>query len=578
MVDRSIKQKHCERIRISILINKMIYRWWLTAFVMLIVPLSYTSASQTDRTAYWVFLEERPKSINTPTYIDPHALERRRIRGVRGESGDFDLPLSSAHKKAVLAVQGVTLRGESRWFNALSVNANTEALTTIRDLPCVRRVQPVAVMEVNRHDDHIGSVGYYAHRSVNERFGEVDNHPEWYPTIPDPAADDYKLDRAWYGPSWNQVVMANAMAAHQRGNHGAGIRIAVLDGGYQLDHEAFDALDVIAQYDFINNDDDPSYDPSHDEKRQPNHGTACMSVIGGYNPGNLIGVAHEASFILCKTEHVPTETVAEEDYWVQAVEWAESLGADVLSSSLSYKDWYALSDYDGITPITSRAAQIAFELGMVLCTSAGNEGPETMTLGAPTDAEGVLTIGALRPNGDLARFSSRGPTADGRIKPDICAQGVRTACVRPHSWNEYSFWNGTSLSCPVVAGCMALVLHDHPDWTPAQVYEAARQTASRAERPDNDWGWGLVNTEEAIHFPSVSGWVLGEDGRGLPGVKLHLFGEEQALTTLTTAEGFYRFPNLKWGEVRIQVIWEVDSTSSFETLSINKSEEMDFMK
>ncbi len=549
-----------------------------TLALLLSVSFQPSPAETTATRAYWVFFKDKPASNAQPVAIDSHARERRRLRGIRGVSGDFDLPVSPAYIEAVLSLPGVSLRGESRWFNAVSVDAREDALEKLKGLPFVKGIQPVAIADRSSFEDDIGMVGEYARREVNERLAEDFEPPQWNPTLPDPAAYDYKLNRAWYGPSWNQVVMVNAMEAHMRGNHGQGVRIAVLDGGFQLDHEAFAGLNVIAQYDFINNDDDTSYDPAQDIYSQPHHGTACMSVIGGYSPGNLIGLAHEAEFILCKTEYVPTETVAEEDYWVRALEWSESLGADVLSSSLSYKDWYVLSDYDGITPITSRAAQIAFELGMVLCTSAGNEGPEPMTLGAPTDAEGVLSIGALRPNGDLASFSSRGPTADGRIKPDICAQGVRTACVMPHTWNEYAFWSGTSLSCPVAAGCMALLVAEHPDWTPAQIYEAARQTASRAERPDNNYGWGCLNLEEAIHYPSVSGWVLDEEGRGIPNVKLQLFGEIQGLITHTTEDGFYRFSNLKEDEVRLQVIFSDGSRSDFVTLTVPPSREMDFMK
>ncbi len=552
----------------------------LSAIVLLMLSASgvFSAETNVERKAYWIFLADRPATKNEVAYIDPHALERRLMRGTRGASGELDLPVEQQYKDAVTAIPGVALRGESRWFNALSVEADPEALDTIQRLNCVQGIQAVAVMDRTDYTDHIGAVGNYERRTVNQRLSETPDEPFWHPTQPDPAGPDYKLDRAWYGPSLNQVRMANALEAHFRGNHGAGVRIAVLDGGYQLNHEAFDALDVIAQYDFINNDDDSSWDPAQDVKGQPNHGTACMSVIGAYCPGNLIGLAHEASFILCKTEYVPTETIAEEDYWIRALEWAESLGADVLSSSLSYKDWYALSEYDGVTSMTSRAAMIAYELGMVLCTSAGNEGPKPMSLGVPTDSEGILSIGALRPNGDLARFSSRGPTADGRIKPDICAQGVRTACVTPHSWNRYSFWNGTSLSCPVAAGCCALILHDHPDWSPSEVYEAVRETGSHAERPDSDWGWGAINTEEAIHFPSVSGWVLDEDGRGLPGIKLKLFGEVHSFSTHTTDDGFYRFPNLQDSEVRIQVVWEDGSLSPFTTLTMMQSHDLDFMK
>ena len=535
-------------------------------------------ASDCATVAYWIFLQDRQGMAAQPSYIDPHTRERRCVRGIRGESGDFDLPVSPDYSQTVLSVPNVSLRGESRWLNALSVTADSSALAAIFKFPFVRGIQPVARLKKTNHYDQVESMTGFPRRSVNERWAEVTSSADINPTQPDPAAPLWRMDRAWYGPSVNQVRMVNALEAHFRGNHGAGVRIAVLDGGYRLAHEAFQHLDVIAQYDFINNDDNPDYDPSQDVRGQADHGTACMSVIGGYSPGNLIGLAHEASFILCKTEDDAGETIVEEDNWVRALEWAEWLGADVLSSSLSYKDWYTLADFDGLAPITSRAANIAYELGMVLCTSAGNEGPDPMSLGAPTDAEGVLSIGALRPNGDLASFSSRGPTADGRIKPDICAQGVRTACVRPGTWDQYAFWGGTSLSCPVVAGCMALILEEHPDWGPDRVYEAARETASRAHRPDNDWGWGQVNLEEALYYPSISGWVLDAEGQGTAGVGISLFGEAQVVTTFTDEDGFYRLPNLEWGMVRLQAVWPDGALSPFRTLEVPPSDEVDFMQ
>lgn len=554
-------------------------RLWICLIVLGSMVVLPGVAADGNQTAYWVFFTDRDESESTAAVVvDPHALERRALRGVCGARGDFDLPVSRQYKETVLAIPGVSLRGESRWLNALSVNAVAEAVQTIEKLPFVRSTQPVARLKRATYFDEIDTVTEFRRRSVNERWSDVVEGLDYRPTRPDPAAPYWRMDRAWYGPSLNQVRQANALEAHYRGNHGAGVRIAVLDGGYRLAHEAFRYLDVIAEYDFINNDDNTDYDPSQDVPGQSGHGTGCMSVIGGYSPGNLIGIAHEASFILCKTEHVPTETVVEEDNWIRALEWSEALGADVLSSSLSYKDWYTLADYDGLTPITSRAAQVAYELGMVLCTSAGNEGPGPMSLGAPTDAEGVLSIGALRPNGDLAGFSSRGPTADGRIKPDVCAQGVRVAAVRPGTWDRYAFWNGTSLSCPVVAGCVALLLAEHPDWTPAQIFEAARETASRANRPDNDWGWGLIDLEEAIHYPSVSGWILDSEGIGMPNLELRLFGEEQTLTVFSDGDGFYRFPNLKWGTVRLQVVWGDGTLSEYRTLEVPPSEGLDFME
>jgi len=554
-------------------------KWTICGFIaaaLYILTISTTASAESpgEVKAYWIYFADKQGSEGS-AWVDPHALERRRLRGSLGESGDYDKRVSAKYIEQVLAAGNVRLRGRSRWLNAISVEASEADLKSIEAFPFVTKTRPVARLERSSIDEQIGQVGTYSHKDVSERMADLDKDPEWLPTRFDPMLDSHRLDNSWYGPSLNQILMVNALESHFRGNHGQGVRITVLDGGFQLDHEAFNHLNVIAQYDFINDDDDPSYDPEQDVWGQPHHGTACMSVIGGYNPGNLIGLAHEADFILCKTEYVPTETAVEEDYWIRAVEWSEALGADVLSSSLSYKDWWVLADYDGITSACSRAATMAYEMGMVLCTSAGNEGPMPMTLGVPTDAEGVLSIGACQPDGDIARFSSRGPTADGRIKPDICAQGVRVACVSPHTWNEYAFWNGTSLSCPVAAGCMALIVHDHPDWTPAQVYEAARWTASQAERPNNNYGWGIVNVEEATHYPSVSGWVMGADGEGLGGVTVTLSGAGQTLETTTTDFGFYRFPNLQMGEVQVQALLPAGSSSPV-TLTVPLDSEIDF--
>jgi len=531
--------------------------------------------------AYWIFLRDRGAITSSaePVFIDEHAKERRRMRGQLDNTSEYDLPINRSYQEVIQGIEGVSLRGESRWLNAVSVEANSRALQAIRQLPFVLGTRPVARLEKAGRPDW-RSHEEFPHRDVMEQLAEWSDEGEarFAPTVPDPAVPDplWRMDRAWYGPALNQVRMVSALETHYRGNHGDGVRIVVFDGGFQLNHEAFGHLDVIAQYDFINDDDYTGYDPTQDSGGQAHHGTACMSVIGGYSPGNLVGLAHEASFILCKTEDDASETAVEEDYWVRALEWAEALGADVLSASLSYKDWYTDADYDGMTAPTSRACRIAYELGMVLCTAVGNEGPERRTIGAPSDAEGLLGIGAVRWDGDLARFSSRGPTADGRIKPDVLAQGVRTCCVSPDTWDRYAFWNGTSLSTPVAAGCMALILAEHPDWGPDRITEAVRETASRADRPDPDWGWGIINVEEAIHYPSVSGWVLDKDGRGKANVEVKLLGEEQALSALSDENGFYRFSNLEWGEVRLQAIWGEGSASEFVTLVVPGSGEADF--
>lgn len=530
--------------------------------------------------AWWVYLRDKDPASGArdqASWVDPHALERRAIRGKLGAIGDFDLPVAAKYKRQILAIPGVRLRGESRWLNALSVQADSGLCRQIAALPFVLAVRPVGRLNSSSAPEK-SAVETFAHRSVNERLAEPLPPGEIYPTQPDPAVMDpyWRMDRSWYGPSLNQVRQVNALETHARGNHGAGVRIVVLDGGFQLNHEAFQGMDVIAQYDFINDDDYTGYDPKQDAKGQAHHGTACSSTIGGYSPGNLIGIAHEASFILGKTEDDRSETPIEEDNFVRALEWAEGLGADVLSASLSYKDWYNLADYDGATAPTSRACQMAYELGMVLCTAAGNEGPDAMTLGVPADAEGLLAIGAVKFDGDLARFSSRGPTADGRIKPDVLAQGVRTCCVSPDTWDRYAFWNGTSLATPIAAGCMALILAEHPDWGPDQVTEAVRATASRADRPDSDWGWGIINVEEAIHYPSVSGWALDRFGKGKAGVEIRLIRGDQVIKAVSDENGFYRFSNLDGGAAQLEAVWNASHSSPRQTLELPPSEEVDF--
>jgi hypothetical protein len=545
---------------------------------VIIVFLSATSCLASTP-SWWVYLRDKDQASSykpQAASLDPHALQRRLVRGKLGAGGEFDLPVSASYKQQILRLSGVHLRGESRWLNALSINADSAVCRKIAALPFVLAVRPLGKLK-SAAAPEMASPETFAHRSVNDRQLEPIPPSESYPTQPDPAVTDpyWRSDRAWYGPSLNQVRMVNALETHARGNHGAGVRLVVLDGGFQLNHEAFQGLDVIAQYDFINDDDYTGYDPKQDSEGQAHHGTACSSTIGGYSPGNLVGLAHEASFIFGKTEDDRGETPVEEDYFVRALEWAENLGAEVLSASLSYKDWYTLADYDGLTAPTSRACRLAYDLGMVLCTSAGNEGPEHMSLGVPADAEGLLAIGAVKYDGDLARFSSRGPTADGRIKPDVLAQGVRTCCVSPDTWDRYAFWNGTSLSCPIAAGCMVLILAEHPGWDPDQVTEAVRATASRADRPDPDWGWGIINVEEAIHYPSVSGWVTDRSGNGKAGVEVRLISGDQTLKVISGDNGFYRFSNLSWGEAQIKAAGEGKDSFPAQTLMVPPSQEVD---
>jgi len=230
-----------------------------------------------------------------------------------------------------------------------------------------------------------------------------------------------------------------------------------------------------------------------------------------------------------KTENVGSETRVEEHNWVAAVEFADSIGADVITTSLGYltfdnpADNYTFADLDGQTTVISQQASLCDGLGIVLCNSMGNSGPNPSTLTAPADAFDILAVGAVNSGGLLAGFSARGPTADGRSKPEVLAMGVATRCASPFLDNEYTNINGTSLSTPLVAGAACLVIEAHPDWTPEQVREALKTTASLAASygqdagDDNSLGYGIINVMAAINSSPACctgavGNVNGSDG------------------------------------------------------------------
>jgi subtilisin family serine protease len=279
---------------------------------------------------------------------------------------------------------------------------------------------------------------------------------------------------------------------HDAGLSGAGVFVCMLDTGFLRTHQALDQVNVIAERDFIHGDNVTSNQPG-DDPNQHNHGTYCLSICGGFDPGNLIGPAYGASFLLGKTEEITSETPVEEDFWIAGAEWADSLGADVISSSLTYSDWYVYDDMDGDTAPITIAADLATLNGIVVCNSAGNLGDDPwFYIAAPADGDSVIAVGAVDSLGVITGFSSRGPTSDGRTKPDVCAMGSGNIFASMFSPSSYSRGSGTSFSCPLVAGVAALLLQAHPGWTPMQVRDALRLTATNAATPNNDYGWGII--------------------------------------------------------------------------------------
>jgi len=460
--------------------------------VSLLFALSGTgNASTPERAAslqpYWVFFTD--KGVESQALSS--ALEKarlklnaharwRRAKVLPGLVDEFDLPVASNYVAAISSC-GAHLRFASRWLNAVSIEADATILERIRRLPFVRDIKPLA-----RY--------WPCHRGF-ERLETGMENPGRYP-----------LDDFDYGWSFGQLELCNVPAMHARGLTGSGVRLCLLDTGFWLEHEVFDSASIIATYDFINGDSIVWNEPGQDDSSQHDHGTVTLSVAAGRHDGTLYGPAFGSELILGKTEDVRSETPIEEDYYVAGLEWADGLGADVVSSSLGYTDWYTFEDMDGNTAVTTIAVDIAVSRGIVVCTAAGNDRHSQWGhIIAPADADSVIAVGAVDSAGQIASFSSPGPTFDGRIKPEVCAQGLYTVAAVPGpDPNIYALVSGTSLSTPIIGGICALLLEAHPDWTPMQLREALMMTASQAASPDTNYGWGIADGLAALDYISAA--------------------------------------------------------------------------
>jgi hypothetical protein len=311
-----------------------------------------------------------------------------------------------------------------------------------------------------------------------------------------------------YGESLEQLEEIQVANAHDLGHKGAGVLVCMLDTGYYKDHEAFAPIRssgrLIAEYDFIDHDTQTQNELGEDPPTQHNHGTYTWSALGGEKVGELYGPAYGARFILGKTEDVADEQPIEEDNWLAATEWADSIGARVISSSLGYLDWYTYEDMDGNTAVTTNAADIAASRNIVVCTAAGNEGTtDWFYIIAPADGDSVLAVGASTSQNTVVPFSSHGPTVDGRTKPEVLARGVGTHCATSNSPTSYGNVSGTSLATPLVGGAAAMVIGAHPNWSAWRVRYALIRTADTFTTPDNHRGYGRIKVLDAINFSFV---------------------------------------------------------------------------
>ncbi len=462
-------------ILIKLYIMKILY--------LITISLLLTSAAlaQVSPDKYWVKFTDKdnsPYSIENPgEYLSQKALDRRSIQGISIETND--LPVNPQYLDAV-AGTGVTMLNASKWFNSVTIfTTDQNALNTINSFSFVQSV------EKGSSDENSTSEKPFFD---NESFTSI---PEAELLKSGNSGKSYN-----YGLAYNQIDMLNGIALHDLGYDGAGMTIAVLDAGFlNADNLiAFDSLwnngQILGYKDFVN-PQNPNIFGSH------YHGSMVLSTMGANWPGQIVGTAPKADYWLIRSEDGETETLIEELNWVSAAEFADSTGADVINSSLGYTTFddpsqnHTYEDMDGNTTPITIGADIAASKGLVVVNSAGNAGGSSWQyIGAPADGDSVFSIGAVDGNGNYASFSSTGPTYDGRVKPNVVAQGQGSTIVEP--WGgSVSSGNGTSFSSPITAGMVACLWQANPYKRNTEIMQAIESSASLANNPNDQLGYGI---------------------------------------------------------------------------------------
>jgi len=473
----------------------------LAAVLVLLLPVASPGSAPVR---YWVFFSDRGPMVGhrleaASNLISqgPSASRRASVGALQADV--YDLEPFHGYTETVAAEALAPVAGVSRYLNACSVVLDDRALAAVRALPFVASVRPVA-------------------RSVYT--------PSQFSGEPDP-----------HGLSLGQLQQAGITGLHERGFTGGGTVMGVLDSGFELDHDCFAGAQVLGTWDFVGGDGYVGYEEG-DSETTGIHGTAVFSIIAGDSPGLYVGGAPDASFLLARTEDTGDEYQQEEDFWVFGLEWCEQNGAEVVSSSLGYIDWYEPWQLDGNTAVTTVAADIAASRGLIVVNAVGNNGPEDTTLVAPSDGDSVFAVGSVNGLGTLSAYSSRGPTADGRMKPDACARGEMT--VFANLSGGYSSGNGTSFATPIVSSAFAAISQAHPEWSMMRISEALKATASQSGSPDNGYGWGVIDATAAMMHRSVTGRVRRSDtGEALAGYTVRIANGLTMTEAVTNGMGWF---------------------------------------
>ena len=462
--------------------------------IIVILSFFVFAAVSYSQTRYFIYFKD--KGINKSQALSKSSvlyneavvsLSKRSIERRKKSMGDNfvtyeDIPVKQDYISGLKSL-GVKIIWQLKWFNSVSAYLTDEQKIQVLKLPYVINIEPVKTITCKRPNKNLSSPSLKKSRAING-FN--------------------------YGPSYTQDELIKIPEVQSKRIDGNGVIIGLLDSGFRWKtHESLEARKVIAEYDFVSDDSVTSNQPG-DLPAQDAHGTNVFSIIGGFKQGEIIGPAFNASYILAKTEDERSESHIEEDNYARALIWMDSLGVDITSSSLGYNQFddpaenYTYADMNGKTAIVTRAAEMAFQKGILTMTSAGNEGNSKWHyIVAPADGINTIAVGAVNSDNIVAGFSSRGPSSDGRIKPEVVAQGVDVYHADPYDSAAYSSGGGTSYAAPLASGTAALLLSTYPYLTNVQARDILLRTAGNFYSPNNDRGYGLVSAVKAVSFPNL---------------------------------------------------------------------------
>lgn len=446
------------------------------AVIILVFFGVFQGFSQEDA---WVYFVDKP---NFQTYFDApllmlsqRSLDRRTAQSIALDMKD--VPIFQTYIDQVVAANGIVVRAKSKWFNALHVVGSQQDIASLGSLLFVDHIE---------YANHLLNIG--GKKSL------VLNLPRRQKTFETTTIFNY-------GNSLNQIEMMSGQLLHEQNFTGAGKVVAVMDAGFPGVNTIapFARLRtnnlILGGYDFVNRSDN-FYTGFW-------HGTSVLSTMGGFVEGQLVGTAPDAAYYLFITEDVASEGPIELSLWVEAAEEADRLGADIITTSLGYTEFdnpaynFTYNDMNGTSTFISRGLEIAYSRGMVCVNSAGNEGNSLWQyVSAPADAEHALAVGAVKADGSYAVFSSQGPSFDGRVKPDVVAQGQEA--VVSDEFGNISLANGTSFSGPIVAGMVASFWQALPSKTNSELMQLIKASSSQYANPDDILGFGIPDFATAL--------------------------------------------------------------------------------